>query len=300
MRRIKVFYDERMNAVSGSAVSPSAGKPKAFVDALVAHKYPIEIISPTPVSREQLYSIHQKEFVDGVLDGLRPNGFGTISEEVCRSLPWVSGSMLNSSLAALPNEPTISPTSGAHHSEWDKAMGFCTFHSIFLAAKTLLDMGKKVAICDADCHYGQGTDQLINHHNLQGKIFHYSFGKYFTEKSQTQAYLDTFSKIKEKLGRFKPDLIIYNAGADPHELDSLGSGFLDTSSMWLRDFKMFTIAKELNCAITFALAGGYQSMDKVVKLHLNTVDAMVKVFDYDGGDGSTKIFKKKVPHQQYQ
>ena len=300
-KSIPIFYDTRMNAVSGSDISPSASKPQKFIQALQDQHFPIEIVPFEPVKREDFYTIHDKVHVDDILDCKKPNGFNTISKDVSDSLYWTSGSMVSAALNATKEMPTISSTSGFHHATYDEAMGFCSFNGIMLAVMKLLEKGLKPAVADYDCHFGNGTQNIIDKLNLNDKVFHYSAGKYFTKKSDVPKYLASLDKVREKLSRFKPDVIIYNAGVDCHENDNLGGGFASTSDLYVRDHKMFTIAKELGASICFSLAGGYQiesdgTIPKVLELHLNTVRALQKVYHIESNnddDGSTKIYKRK-------
>lgn len=83
---IPVFYSSRMVADS-QGYSPSAAKPAQVLQSWQQMGYPLEILAPEPVSREQLYLAHDRVFVDGVLDGQQANGFGNRSKEVAASLP---------------------------------------------------------------------------------------------------------------------------------------------------------------------------------------------------------------------
>lgn len=70
------------------------------------------------------------------------------------------------------------------------------------------------------------------------------------------------------------DLLIVNAGVDPHVSDPLG-GVLTTREMAERDRIVFSIAAEMGLPVCVSLAGGYQqdeqgSIDPVLKLHNNT------------------------------
>ena len=102
--------------------------------------------------------------MDGVLNLTCSNGFGNKSPEVAAALPWVAGSMVAATLTALNNKTvTISPTSGAHHAHYRNGGGFCTFNFLVLAALKAHEAGaKKVGIIDLDCHYGDGTQDIIN------------------------------------------------------------------------------------------------------------------------------------------
>lgn len=72
--------------------------------------------------------------------------------------------------------------------------------------------------------------------------------------------------------------MFYQAGADPHIDDPLG-GELTTEQMRQRDRIVFEYAKEEKKPIVWNLAVGYQiPIDKVIELHLNTVEECIKTY----------------------
>ena len=83
------------------------------------------------------------------------------------------------------------------------------------------------------------------------------------------------------MDRIEPDLVIYQAGADPHIDDPLGSLGMTTEQMYERDKKVFTKLKAANMPTMFVLAGGYQTPieEKLVPLHLNTFKAAHEVYN---------------------
>jgi acetoin utilization deacetylase AcuC-like enzyme len=83
-------------------------------------------------------------------------------------------------------------------------------------------------------------------------------------------------------------VVLYQAGADPHIDDPLG-GFLTTSQMAMRDWKVFQGLKERGIAVAWNLAGGYQSpLSKVVQLHLNTMRACLEAFELSEAMGAAR------------
>lgn len=75
-----------------------------------------------------------------------------------------------------------------------------------------------------------------------------------------------------KLARFKLDLILYRAGADPHVDDPLG-GVLTSAQLRQRDRRVFEIARGLGIPPAWDLAGGYQrggrtGIDPVIAIHM--------------------------------
>jgi hypothetical protein len=97
---IPVFYSEEMLADSDS-FSPSAGKPKAVVDAWKLAGLPIGLRPNVPATLEDLSLAHDPDFVRAILVGDSANGFGNTREDVARSLPFTNGAMLNAARASL-------------------------------------------------------------------------------------------------------------------------------------------------------------------------------------------------------
>jgi acetoin utilization deacetylase AcuC-like enzyme len=152
------------------------------------------------------------------------------------------------------------------------------------AAVQLLDGARvrRLAIIDCDYHYGDGTQAIIDTLKLGDRVLHMSFGARYSTPAQAEAYLDAMYGLRGVFESFRPDLIIYQAGADTHVDDPRG-GLLTTVQMQERDRAMFSIASELSIPVTWALAGGYQveadgAIPRVVALHLNTFEEALKVW----------------------
>jgi acetoin utilization deacetylase AcuC-like enzyme len=287
--KIKVVYSPKVVAESGSKVSPSAVKPRLFAEYLQNSEYKdiIEFVEPEAVTVEDICRCHDKQYVEDILSLKEPNGFGTKSQSVVDSLPWTNGAMYTAAkLAYQTKQPTVAIVAGFHHAGYagfEQLGYFCTFNGLMIAAMKLVaeDGLKKVSIVDCDMHWGNGTDDILD--KLKpSNIANISFGKYFGPYSSAENYLLYFSSVKTQLQWFKPDVIIYQSGADVHIDDPFG-GLLTEDQMYERDVKMFQIAKELDIPITWTLAGGYQK-DKdggcsyVLKLHANTFKAYQEVY----------------------
>jgi acetoin utilization deacetylase AcuC-like enzyme len=267
---LKVFYSKSQNVKSNSSFSPSAGKPELIVESWKKRKQQFQISDFAPVTRIDLKLVHDPKYVDGVLDLTIKNGFGNINPDVAKALPWVCGSMVAATLDAFINKTiTISPTSGAHHAGYGHGGGFCTFNFLALAAiKAHVAGAKKVGIIDLDCHYGDGTQDIINTLKLDF-IKHYSYGGDPVSRRDSKAWLD---KLPEIVSGFQDcDLIIYNAGVDSHIDDPLG-GYLTTEQIEMRDYLVINVAKKNRVPMVISLAGGYQKdaeggISKVLELH---------------------------------
>lgn len=285
MKNIPVFYTDLM-VVDKKQESPSPKKPKEVVKQW-SEKYHIEIKTVKPVSTKQIKEAHENSFVEGILTGQLENGFGSKDKEVIDSLPYTSGSFLSAAKEALKtNLVAVSPTSGFHHAEHDKAMGYCTFNGLMIAAIDLLNNKwvDKIGILDCDHHYGNGTDDIIIKLQLQDKIKHITARKSYPYKAE-----EFLKELPNFLNQFKEegvDIIFYQAGVDCH-LDDPYGGFLTTEQIRLRDKIVFDFCKKNRIALVWNLAGGYQeetladgntSIQKVLDLHNNTMKVCEQVY----------------------
>jgi acetoin utilization deacetylase AcuC-like enzyme len=267
---LKVFYSKNQSVGANASFSPSAGKPEQVVKSWKERGQEFEICEFSPVSRGDLKLVHETSYVDGVLDLTHANGFGNKSPEVAAALPWVAGSMVAATLSALKNNTvTISPTSGAHHAHYRNGGGFCTFNFLVLAALKARQAGaKKVGIIDLDCHYGDGTQDIIKTLKLDF-IKHYTFGGDPLIHEDPALWLQQLPEIVNTFSDC--DLIIYNAGVDSHIDDPLG-GYLTTEQIQERDSTVLNPFRKKFIPTVVSLAGGYQkdasgNIPKVLELH---------------------------------
>jgi acetoin utilization deacetylase AcuC-like enzyme len=283
---MKVFYrQEQVGPAQHS--SPSSHKPQLVVEDWI-HVFgsAIEVCSFEAATQQQIARAHQPEFVKGVLAGTIANGFGNRDARVAASLPFTSGSMLAAAEhAVLHKEVVCSPTSGFHHAEYRHCGGYCTFNGLMVTALAMKDAGlvNRVAILDCDAHYGNGTDSIIRALGLDW-IEHHTQGQEFgmacnTAKGSYESWLDAAIKKCKSC-----DLVLYQAGADPHVDDPLG-GILTTAQMAERDRRVFEKLGHL--PLVWNLAGGYQvvagetpaqRIEPVLALHRTTARLCCEIF----------------------
>ena len=273
--KIPVFYTPKMVANSGS-YSPSAGKPAVVVAAWENLGLPLEIIEPQPVTPSELKLAHDPDHVDKILACEKDNGFGNKLPEVAESLLYTNGSMLAAAREAIRNRKVaVAPCSGFHHAGYASATAFCTFNGLMVTAMVLKEEGlaNRVGILDFDMHYGNGTDDLIEHHHAKSWIEHYTAGRVYTKVRWADKFM---ACIPEFVAEMRDcDVILYQAGADPHIDDPLG-GFLTTQQLRERDKIVFETANTLGVPIAWNLAGGYQvdssgAIPAVLEIHNNTL-----------------------------
>jgi len=277
--KVPVFFNEKMACLDNESFSPSAGKPLAvinewqnlFTDHIVLRDF-------EPVTPGDLALAHDRKFVDGVLRCDRPNGFGNTMPAVAATLPYTSGAMLAAAREAVATGlVAVAPVSGFHHAGYESAGGFCTFNGLMVTARWLLahdPMVQKVGILDLDQHYGNGTDNIIDTLELNG-VVHYSAG---AQRQLSFKFLARLPALMEEL--FSDcDVLLYQAGADPHIDDPLG-GWMTTEELKQRDALVFAACTTMRVPVAWNLAGGYQNpLQKVLDIHSNTMATCIAVYN---------------------
>lgn len=278
---MKLFYRPEQSAANAGSFSPSAAKPaQVMADWLRRGLVQAgDVLDFDPAPRAELYRAHDPSYVDAVLDLREPNGFGNCDAGVAASLPYTSGSLLAACRHALATSTHVcSPTSGFHHAHHGHGEGFCTFNGLMVAALALKAEGlvKKVAILDLDMHYGNGTEQIVRKLGIDW-IVHRTQGECFGLRSQVGAGAEHyFTWLEEAIAACsQADLVIYQAGADPHVDDPLG-GVLTGQELAIRDHRAFQAFR--GKPLVWNLAGGYQrdakgSIEPVLKIHRGTLIA---------------------------
>jgi len=226
---------------------------------------------------------------------------GTLPESVQKAIgfPWTpqmversrrsAGATIAACRAALTDAGRIAVNlaGGTHHAFADQGAGFCVFNDAAIAARLMQAERRvqRVAIVDLDVHQGNGTasilakDDSIFTLSLHGAR-NYPFDKEdsdldvaLADGTGDQAYLSALQEaLATMLGRFSPQLIIFLAGADPHEGDRLGRLKLSFDGLARRDAMLLETAGRHAIPVAIAMAGGYgKNIQDTVAIHLQTI-----------------------------
>lgn len=282
---MKVFHRPEQAATNPDSFSPSARKPTLVVEDWLRRGIvtPEDVKSFPPATMVDFERAHDRDFVRGVFDLEIENGFDNFDVEVAESLRYTSGSMIAAAQhALLHKESAASPTSGFHHAGYARARGFCTFNGLMVTALKLAAEGSasRIAILDCDVHYGDGTAEIIRRLKV-ASVVHCTMGQHFHERADVgRDGSDFFKWLRQSLEACEDaDILLYQAGADPHLDDPLG-GLLSEEAMMRRDELVFQAWK--GRALAWNLAGGYQreadgGIEPVLRLHRNTMLAALAV-----------------------
>ncbi|HKW12033.1 MAG TPA: histone deacetylase [Gemmatimonadaceae bacterium] len=246
---------------------------------------------PDRVTRSDLLLVHTADYVDRFLDGrmsaaeLRRIGFPWSPALVERSVRAVGGTC-EAAAAALEDGVTMNLAGGTHHAFADHGEGFCVFNDVAVAIRMLQRSGRirRAAIVDLDVHQGNGTnaifagDESVFTFSMHGGK-NYPFKKVpgsldveLDDGTNDDAYLRLLANhLADVLSRAQADLVVYLAGADPHEGDALGRLRLTFDGLARRDAFVIDLCREVGLPLAITIAGGYgRSIDDSVRVHLET------------------------------
>ena len=241
----------------------------------------------------QLLLAHDPVYVQKVVTGMlepkeqREIGFPWTPGMVERSRRSV-GATIAACQSALEDGIAVNLAGGTHHAYRDKGSGFCVFNDAAVAARVMQRQSAaslSIAIIDLDVHQGNGTAAIFKNDpsvftlSLHGDK-NFPFRKEpsdldvpLADGSKDEAYLEALAGALGQLTQiFTPQLVIYLAGADPHEGDRLGRLKLTYAGLLERDRRVFEFAKGRGIPIAVSMAGGYgHNIDTTVAVHRQTV-----------------------------
>lgn len=250
---------------------------------------PYLVVLPELIDRSDIELVHDPGYVQAVLTGEPRDLAGS-------GLSWSEGrfqEVLISTSAvvaavqyAIANYANAGCTSsGLHHAKAERGAGFCTFNGLAIAAiKAVQGGAKRVLILDLDAHCGGGTAQLIAGREgiEQVDVSVSSFDRYVNTPNATlymaggHNYLEVISDaLAAIIDPESIDVVLYNAGMDPHEHAGGVSG-IDAEVLAERERMVFEWANSRGIPVAFTLAGGYTdgvTAEELADLHLETFDA---------------------------
>ena len=274
-------------------------------DRLAAELPQVELAQALPASDGELALAHTPAYIEaistGTLDAARQREIGfpwspAMAERARRSV----GATISACRVALRDGIAANIAGGTHHAYADKGGGFCVFNDAAVAARLMQAEWRRgqaspaghsrvlrVAVIDLDVHQGNGTARIFQGDpsvftlSLHGAR-NFPFRKEDSDLDVPLAdgcadaeYLEALERALEALAqRFEPGLIIYLAGADPHEGDRLGRLKLSWDGLEARDRRVFDWAFERRIPLAFAMAGGYGTrIEDTVQVQINTFSA---------------------------
>jgi acetoin utilization deacetylase AcuC-like enzyme len=308
--RLTLFHHPSFAAPIGKHIMPM--RKFGMVAEQLQRRREIKIVPPSPVALRDLLRVHTREYVTAIETGVpRPLAESQKfpwSPQLFPSVCLTNGGVLAAAAKALDERVAGALASGFHHAFADHGEGFCTFNGLVIALEALRSEGRiqSAAILDLDLHYGNGTASLVTSRpwikalSIYGNdyadnvpyrdvnVLHHSDGNNHLSIPILPSHDDgaLLQRLLEKhlpwlMAGSRPDILLFQAGADPLRDDPYSPLNLDDRNLLLRDKTVFAFAQSHDIPLAWVLAGGYSpDLTKVVNVHVNTALACLEVYNF--------------------
>jgi acetoin utilization deacetylase AcuC-like enzyme len=257
-----------------------------------------DFIQPEPAADRDILLVHSARYVKKLKTASLSSAEIAMIElpfsmELVHFAWLMTGGTVLTARLAMERGLAIHLGGGFHHAFHDHGEGFCVLNDVAVAVEALKKDGAagRIMVVDCDLHQGNGTA-----HILSGKDYAFTFSIHQMDLYPSTKPLSTvdvglwagdgdeeyLAALRAHFPRlyqeFRPDLVLYLAGADPYEKDQLGSLRLTKEGLRSRDLIVLGEARRLRIPAAVALAGGYAvELEDTVDIHLNTIRVAQKV-----------------------
>ncbi len=253
-------------------------------------------LAPSTATEEELALVHTQEYLADLRSGVHTARTAPselpISKQIVDASFLATGGTILAAREALARGRAVNLTGGFHHAFADQAEGFCYINDLAVAVRVLMKEGsvERAAVIDCDLHQGNGTAVIfrreeavftfsIHQENIypQKKRSDLDVGLY--DLATEDEYLPHLEKhIPKILDEHRPDLVMYQAGADPYSGDQLGTLKLSKEGLRRRDAYMLTECHARGIPVAGTLGGGYAlNPADTVDIHLQTATCFWEV-----------------------
>lgn len=293
-RKTGIVQDKRYMEHGAGYAHPESPARLAAIYEMLAEPDMIGMFTPIPAraaTNDEIAMIHRRSYIDEVAAtaghayvSLDPDTATSAGSYVAAQL--AVGGLLNAVdsvvSGAVDNAFALVRPPG-HHAEADRAMGFCLFNNVAVAAMHAINRHnmKRVLIVDWDLHHGNGTQHAFYEDN---RVLYFSTHQYpyypgtgaleeiglgaglgytinvpLRSGADNDSYLNIFRRILQPVARqFKPELVLVSAGFDIYEDDPLG-GMQVTPAGFATLTRVLLDIADASCGgrLVMTLEGGY-------------------------------------------
>lgn len=250
----------------------------------------------------QLLRAHPQEYVDSLFSLSPTEGIKHVDPDTAMSPGTLTAALRAAGAGIMAVDLVMEKKASAafcavrppgHHAERAKAMGFCFFNNIAVAAYHALETHglSRVAIVDFDVHHGNGTENIVSGDDriLMVGTFQHPFYPYCgTENpaanmcnvplpagTRGDVFRDVVADIwMPRLRAFQPELVLISAGFDAHYEDDMGSmGLVESDYAWVTERMREVAVESAQGRMVSMLEGGYvlSSLARSVAAHIRAM-----------------------------
>ena len=253
--------------------------------------------APDPCPREWLEAVHCPDYVQQVFTQTVPRekerriGFPVTAHIASRVAHTNGGTWLAAHLAKSYGYAANS-AAGSHHALHETGAGYCVFNDLAVASNRLIAGGDaaRILIVDLDVHQGDGTASLMAGREDVFTFSIHAEKNFPVRKARSsrdialpdgmddEGYMEQLSRhLPQVMDEFAPDLVLYQAGVDPHIADNLGRLALSDEGLIARDQYVVGQVRQRGIPIASALGGGYgDDQREVGERHARSMLAMAQ------------------------
>jgi len=293
---MKVFYSERFSISLPANHTFPMSKYRRLGERLkrsdVAGK--LTFREPHEATWDELHRVHDRDYLQrleaGRLTGKEVRRIGLPwSPELVARAKHSAGATIDACRASIVEGAAVNLGGGTHHAHADFGQGYCLLNDSAVACKALQadHPSLKVLILDCDVHQGNGTAALMRsneavftfsihgENNFPHKKEPGDLDIALPDNTDDENYLKALTGgLLQVQRRFKADMMIYLAGADPFSGDRFGRLALSKDGLAERDKKVFDFCREHRLPVAVTMAGGYApDIEDIVDIHVQTVAA---------------------------
>jgi len=303
MKKVGYIYDEIYTKHQVPATHPERPERVISIDNVISSIKGLISIKPRKATAQDIALVHDYYYPQEIMDLCSAGGTQLDPDTYCSIFSYEAAAYaVGAGLEAIDkikegivDRVFANVRPPGHHAEYSKAMGFCIFNNIAIAARYAQKQGfEKVFIVDFDAHHGNGTQKAFYEDNTVfyfstheypfypgtgskdergvGKGYGYTYNVPLPAGTGDEKYIKIYSTIlPDLINRFDPDIILVSAGYDLHKEDPLT--YLEVSTQGVGEI-VKNILKSKDVPFLFMLEGGY-NLDAIAESAKITVEMML-------------------------
>lgn len=237
----------------------------------------VERLDPLLMAPEWLSAVHDPAYVEAVLAAAVPPEIERrigipVTAAVAHRTRLVAGGTHAAAWHALAHGWAANGAGGSHHAGPEGGAGYCVTNDLAIAANRLVAEGAvtRILIVDCDVHQGDGTARIMAGREDIITLSIHAAKNFPVRKARSHQdielpdgtgdadYIAALEPVLlALLARHRPQLVLYQAGVDPHRDDRLGRLALSDAGLAAREALVVRACRQAGAALAVTLGGGY-------------------------------------------